>query len=72
MSETKQINFKIPKSFYDSASKYCKKHDYTNIQELLREILRDKISKEKASKNRNKPEHIRNSKCKKSPEKKRR
>ena len=43
MSETKQINFKMPQNLHEMASDYCEQYGYTNIQELLRESLREKI-----------------------------
>jgi hypothetical protein len=43
MTDTKQINFKIQQNFYDIANDYCEQYGYSNIQELLRESLREKV-----------------------------
>lgn len=40
---TEQINLRVSDNLLDSAKKYVKKYGYSNIQDLLKEALREKI-----------------------------
>lgn len=40
---TKQINVKIPKKLYTSAESFAQNYGYGNLQELIRDSLREKV-----------------------------
>ena len=40
---TKQLNLKISSQLYEEAQNYTKSFGYTNMQELIREAIRDKL-----------------------------
>jgi len=40
---TKQINIKLQKNLYDSATSFAENYGYRNIQELASDALREKI-----------------------------
>lgn len=40
---TEQINLRLPQNLLDSAKKYVDDFGYSNIQDLLKEALREKI-----------------------------
>ena len=42
-----QINVKIPLKLLDGAEEYVKDFGYSNVQELIRDTLRDKVFEEK-------------------------
>ncbi len=41
-----QVNVRMPKTLLAKAESYSKKNGYTNVQELIRESIRDKIDPE--------------------------
>lgn len=41
--KTKQLNVKLSTHLYEEAQNYSKSFGYTNIQELIREAIREKI-----------------------------
>ncbi len=41
---TKQINLRLPDDLLILAEKYANQHGYKNVQELVKEALRDKLS----------------------------
>lgn len=43
---SEQINLKIPKKLRSWAEEYADSHGYTNVQELIRDSLRDKVFSE--------------------------
>lgn len=47
---SKQLNLKISQQLYEEAHSYSKQFGYTNIQELIKEAIRDKVF-EKALRN---------------------
>jgi len=51
INKTNQINLKLGGSMLEDARKYANKFGYTNIQELIRESLRDKIYEDLKVKN---------------------
>ncbi|PIN99930.1 hypothetical protein COT72_03780 [archaeon CG10_big_fil_rev_8_21_14_0_10_43_11] len=40
---TKQLNVKLPEKLLQNAQKYVKTFGFTNVQELIRDSLREKI-----------------------------
>ena len=40
---SKQLNLKISQQLYEEAHSYAKQFGYTNIQELIKEAIRDKV-----------------------------
>lgn len=42
----KQINLRMPKKLFDEAAKYSKKHGYGNVQDFIKETLREKLFEE--------------------------
>jgi len=42
-----QINLKLPQGVFNNAKKYAKSKGYANLQEFIREILREKLFEEK-------------------------
>ncbi len=38
-----QINLRLPEKLLNSAKSYSKKHGYNNIQEFIKETLREKV-----------------------------
>ena len=45
-SKNEQVNLKIPKKLKNWAEEYANSHGYTNVQELIRDSLRDKVFSE--------------------------
>ena len=45
--QVEKVNLKIPQKLLNLAEEYVLNYGYTNIQELIRESLRDKIFEEK-------------------------
>ena len=43
MTTTTQINVRLPNQFLVTAKKYVKKHGFSNMQELIKESLREKL-----------------------------
>jgi hypothetical protein len=43
MTTTTQINVRLPDQILSTASHYAKKHGFGNIQELIKESLREKL-----------------------------
>ncbi|MBU0460079.1 MAG: ribbon-helix-helix domain-containing protein [Nanoarchaeota archaeon] len=43
MAETTQINVRLPDQVLTTASQYAKKHGFGNVQELIKESLREKL-----------------------------
>jgi Arc/MetJ-type ribon-helix-helix transcriptional regulator len=43
MTQTTQINIRLEDSFLGKARKYAQKHGFSNVQELLKESLREKL-----------------------------
>ncbi len=41
-----QINLKLPDKIFDNAKKYAESHGYANLQDFIREILREKLFEE--------------------------
>ena len=48
-----QVNVKMPSKLFEEAEIYAKSHSYVNIQELIRETLRDRLLDERV-----RPEYI--------------
>jgi len=46
MTETKQINLKLPGNLVEAAENYVKNYGYRNIQDLAIESMREKIFEE--------------------------
>lgn len=46
MTETTQINVRLPDKVLTTANHYIKKHGFGNIQELIKESLREKLFEE--------------------------
>jgi len=46
-----QINIRFSEDFLKNAKKYAKEHGYLNIQELIREITREKVYEEENIRN---------------------
>ncbi len=45
-----QINVRLPENLLSEAKKYAEKNGYVNVQELVKESLREKIHAEKLTK----------------------
>ncbi|MFH1276419.1 MAG: hypothetical protein ABIH82_04880 [Candidatus Woesearchaeota archaeon] len=43
MTTTTQFNVRLPNQIVTSATQYAKKHGFGNIQELIKESLREKL-----------------------------
>lgn len=39
----KQINLRMPKNLFDEAAKYSKKHGFGNVQDFIKETVREKL-----------------------------
>ncbi len=48
-----QVNVKMPSKLFEEAEVYAKENNYVNVQELIRETLRDRLLDEKV-----RPEYI--------------
>ncbi len=48
-----QVNVKMPSKLFEEAEEYARSHSYVNVQELIRETLRDRLLDEKV-----RPEYI--------------
>lgn len=48
-----QVNVKMPSKLFEEAEMYVKENNYVNVQELIRETLRDRLLDEKV-----RPEYI--------------
>ena len=46
MTETTQINVRMEDNFLDKAKNYAKKHGFGNVQELIKEALRERLFSE--------------------------
>lgn len=42
-----QVNVKMPSKLFEEAEVYAKENNYVNVQELIRETLRDRLLDEK-------------------------
>ncbi len=38
-----QVNVRMPKKLFDTATTYSKKHGYGNVQDFIKEALREKL-----------------------------
>ena len=43
MAETTQINVRLSEKMMNSASKYAERHGFSNVQELMKNVLREKL-----------------------------
>lgn len=46
MTETTQINVRLPEKLLNSAGKYAERHGFSNVQELIKDTLREKLFEE--------------------------
>ena len=46
---TMTINISLPKSMYPDIKKFVAKNGYTSISELIRDVLREKLYRDKTS-----------------------
>jgi hypothetical protein len=45
-----QINIRLPKNIFLASKKYAKKHGFNNIQEFIRETVRERLFPERINK----------------------
>lgn len=43
MAQTTQVNVRLPERVLSKASKYAKQHGFSNVQDLIKETLREKL-----------------------------
>ncbi|HLC19741.1 MAG TPA: hypothetical protein VJK72_02400 [Candidatus Nanoarchaeia archaeon] len=46
MTETTQINVRLPEKLLSSATRYAENHGFSNVQELIKNTLRQKLFEE--------------------------